>query len=137
MKGERQAEERETALSGKEKTVFRKMDQELRSKVSQVTTEPLTLEPPRTDRPATGGHALSLSFSGPLYLGPLQASLHPLLAQVSRGTGSETGSGSCMQISTEARKPLLKNLPVSSESTAAEKSLYFLKQKPSFTRKGH
>lgn len=133
--GERQAEESETALSVKEKAVFWKMDQKLRSKVSQVTTEPLTLEPPRTDRPATGGHALS--FSGPLYLGSLQASLHPLPAQVSRGTGSEAGSGSCMQISTEARKPLLKNLPVGSESTAAEKSLYFLKQKPSFTRKGH
>lgn len=42
-----------------------------------------------------------------------------------------------MQISAEARKPLLKNLPVGSESTAAEKSLYFLKQKASFTRKGH
>lgn len=115
--------------------MFWKMDQKLRRKVSQVTTEPLTLEPPRTDRLATGGHALS--FSGPLYLGSLQASLHPLPAQVSRGTGSEAGSGSCMQISTEARKPLLKNLPVGSESTAAEKSLYFLKQKPSFTRKGH
>lgn len=133
--GERQAEESETALSVKEKAVFWKMDQKLRRKVSQVTTEPLTLEPPRTDRLATGGHALS--FSGPLYLGSLQASLHPLPAQVSRGTGSEAGSGSCMQISTEARKPLLKNLPVGSESTAAEKSLHFLKQKPSFTRKGH
>ena len=42
-----------------------------------------------------------------------------------------------MQISAEARKPPLKNLPVGSESTAAEKSLYFLKQKASFTRKGH
>ena len=64
--GGRQAEERETALSGKEKTAFRKMDQELRSKVSQVTTEPLTLEPPRTDRPATGGHALSLLLGATL-----------------------------------------------------------------------
>lgn len=49
--GERQAEESETALSVKEKTLFWKMDQKLRSKVGQVTTEALTLELPRTDRP--------------------------------------------------------------------------------------
>lgn len=69
-----------------------------------------------------------------LHLGPGGSHLpRPLQVQVSGRAGSEAGSGCCMQIST-GRKPLLRRLPMGSESTA-EKSLYFLKQKPpSFTR---
>lgn len=104
-----------------------------------VGTEPGRAAPRRgpylrtaAGRPAAGGRALLPGAR--TWAAPAAAALQ---AQVSGGTGSEAGSGSCMQISTGARKPQLTRLPVGSESTA-EESLYFLKQKPpSFTRKGH
>lgn len=99
--------------------------------VKAGTSEITHLRWPQTGRQARGvvaGSALGL------HLGPGGSHLpRPLQVQVSGRAGSEAGSGCCMQIST-GRKPLLRRLPLGSESTP-EKSLYFLKQKPpSFTR---
>jgi hypothetical protein len=54
--------------------------------------------------------------------------LCPLQAQVSCRTGSEAGSGSCMQISTEARKPALSLWAVNQQL----RSHLFLKTETSF-----
>lgn len=74
----------------------------------------------------------SLALLSGIHLGPLRP------PSASPGPGKwwsrlSSRKWMCMQISTE-RKPLLSSLPWGSESTA-EKSLYFLKQKPpAFTR---
>lgn len=69
----------------------------------------------RTTRAAVVGSLLP-----GLHLGGSRLPLPP--GQVRGRAGSAAGRGSCMQISREARKPPLKNLPAGSESTA-EKSL--------------
>lgn len=105
---------------GREAPAFWKMHP--RTPKAGDSSERRTLEPPRADgRPGTAARR-----SAPPPVAP--APLHPLRAQVSGRTGFEAGSGSRMQISTEAGRAAAQKLPAGGESTA-EKPLYS-EQKP-------